>query len=78
MMDSTHKHMDRLGAKACKSQGGAYRNQGAKSTGGQGPSTYGDEYSVSSEHMTHDKKMHEQGGSGRMIKSIGSCSCKNQ
>lgn len=67
MYDKPHKMVDGLFKKACKSQGGSFRNQGPNSVGGQG-SIKGE--AVSSPHTSHDNAMHKQGGKKRSTKSI--------
>lgn len=59
----------RMGKDVASSQGGTYLNQSPDSAGGSGGKV-GD--SVSSPHSSHDDKMHQQGGAGRSVKSIGS------
>ena len=66
-MEKSLGHADKLAKKVSSSQGGAYRNQGPKSTGGKGGKV-GD--AVSSPHTSHDDAMWSEGGAGRSVKSI--------
>ena len=58
-MDKIQKHMDKLNAAACSSQGGASRGQGPKSA--KDPKKSGDAVTNASKYTTQDQSR-EQGG----------------
>lgn len=67
MTDPQLEMARKMGSSIAGKQGGTNLNQGPSGLGELG----GGE-TVKSEHSSHDEKMHNDGGAGRQIKSIGS------